>query len=416
MRRATLLFSAVLTGCASAPVELPDHDGPLSFRVELLDDVGGHSAEEPLPFSADGRELDLRITALGYDHEPMEWDGPIQIKVTPGQLDASDNQVQMSGGVVETTVEVSLAYDQVRIWASDEGDGETTGSFATGVSDRLWFARPTIAESQRPLVSDGTSPVNHRYVSFRAWGDEFGPRNLVVHSVTNDGFYVTDNDDAPGTFNSLFVFTFSRPDGVEVGTRLAQLDGIVSEFLGYTELSFPSWIVDSTGHEPAEPQVLDASVVCDNEAMEAWEGSLVRLENLTADFGGIGDCNDYEEYGQWPAELEGSCDGGSARINIVNINTVPDFSFNCDDPQSLQNIHLDYLVGLLRHNTAANPHWILDVRSCLDFPPEDRPTNCGTAAEPRLSGPKKAPELYYRDIPSCEGDKTPIGSKYPPAL
>ena len=97
------------------------------------------------------------------------------------------------------------------------------------------------------------------------------------------------------------------------------------------------------------------------------------------------------------------CGGGEALITVVNINTVPSFAFpECEDNLPPPAVELDYLVGILRHVAPADPPWVIDVRSCLDFPEELRPDDCAQLLERPLSGPKKAPQKYFRDLETCE--------------
>ena len=138
----------------------------------------------------------------------------------------------------------------------------------------------------------------------------------------------------------------------------------------------------------------------------------MRVNNLSSDVSRASDCDDYNEYGQWAAELEGTCEGGPARINVVNVNTVPSWTFpeceansGClDSPVAswcFQPRHLDYLVGVLRHTRYASPPWILEVRDCLDFPAAERPEDCEDLLQFPISGPRRAPYPLLREIPSC---------------
>ena len=259
------------------------------------------------------------------------------------------------------------------------------------------------------------SPLQHQYVHFLGYDLELPEserRDLVVTTVTNDGFYVTDQSDPPGSFNSMFVFSFSRPDDLVVGDRLSKLAGIVSEFLGFTELQFPTWTVESSGNATPEPAVLDPSMVCIGTQMEAWESSVVRVENILTDVTRASDCVDYNEYGQWPALLPGECEGDEARINVVNVNTVPSWKFpeceqgsECLQPNRpewcFEPRPLDYLIGVLRHTRYASPPWILEVRDCLDFPVEHRPSDCAQLLMRPPSGPRLAPFHERREAPQC---------------
>jgi hypothetical protein len=422
MRLVLLAAALLLAACSGAPDTLYSHEGPLYFTVELAGKVPGVEAEEPAPFSVEGAPVPLRIQAMGYDKEPLAWDGAVRLRVKPGVLreitqngqGRGDGLVEIRGGTAEVTATIALGYDQVRLWVSDEGDGGDDATFASGAAPLLHVLRPTIAELQRPIEAGGDSPLDRMYVPLRGWADEFEPRDVVVTAVLNDGFYVLDKSEPGGEYAGLFVFTFSRPDGVEVGTRIAELSGIVDEFIGFTELAFPDWKVDSSGHDPGPPLVLRPEWVCDDLEMEKHEARVVELTTPTPDFRRASDCGDFTDFGQWPAVIPGECDGQDARVSVVNINTVPSFDFpECEEnrrPEPPEDgepadprFELEYLRGVLRHTEPADPSWIIDVRNCLDLPAAARPDDCPQLLMRPASGPRKAPHFYYRDIVTCDG-------------
>jgi len=433
----TLLASLALWGCADLPGDNPDASGsesapdpsaPLSFQVSVaLGDGPGTTVTAPLPFSTLGHSFAITAQAIGYDHQPSTaFDGCLTVHLTsgileslssaqgPGSSSCPADTLPVSGGAGSATVIISRAYDQLRIWLSDEGTSAEPGSFATGSTQAIYTQLPTIAQVQQ---SDSTveSPLQHSYVPFLGWDHalpEAERRQLIVQTITNDGMYITDMSDPPGSFNSMFVFSFSRPEGVQVGDRLSKLAGIVSEFLGFTELQFPTWTVESSGNPVPEPAVLDPSMVCIGTQMEAWESSVIRVDNIVTDVSYPSDCQDYNEYGQWPAVLDGDCEGGEARINVVNVNTVPSWKFpECEDGSECLSAGspswcfeprpLDYLVGVLRHTRYASPAWILEVRDCLDFPPDERPDDCAQFLMRPPSGPRHAPFYQRREVPEC---------------
>jgi hypothetical protein len=417
--RALPLLLLLLPACHPDVVAPHDHDGPLYFEVELLDVQGGLDPDDRRPFSGDGDAFRVRVTAMGYDKRPMDWSGDVALHATPGKLVGTES-LRLVDGEAEATLTLALAYDQARLWVSDEGTEDEPGSFASGASSTLWFTRPTVADVQRPTNADGDSSLVHNYVPIRGWTEE-DPRDLVVTSVLNDGFYVTDFSDPPGSYRSLFVFTFSRPDGIAPGLRLEYVTGIVSEFIGFTELGFPDWKVAGEPFVLPPPLVLDPSIVCDDEEMEKYEAEVVRIEDIASDFQRGSDCADYREHGQWPVALDGTCGGNPARMTVVNLNTVPCYRFpECDenrpplddtDPGAAEtHPPLSALTGVLRHTAPADPPWILDVRSCLDFQPGELPESCDCQSllQRPLSGPRKAPQYYYRDVASCDGSPYPI--------
>ncbi|MBJ96224.1 MAG: hypothetical protein CMP23_17320 [Rickettsiales bacterium] len=424
-------LSLLLPGCADQPLideanlDPATQGQPLWFELEVSiePEAPGSSPDNPLPFSIEGHNFTLTATAMGYDRAPMaDYEGCLKVHLTSGILEQLQNQNQtcpegnlaILGGSGSAQVRVSRAYDQLRIWASDEGNGQETGSYASGSTQAIHTRLPTIAQVQ---TSDSTveSPLQHSYVPFLGYDPELPEeerRQLIVTTVTNDGFYVTDTSDPPGSYNSMFVFSFSRPDHLQAGDRLSKLSGIVSEFLGFTELQFPIWTVESSGNLIPEPSLLDPEIVCIGTEMEAWESSVVRLDNLLTDVSRASDCIDYNEYGQWPAILQGQCQGSEARINVVNGNTVPSWRFpECEASSECSGTErpdwcfeprdLEYLVGVLRHTRYASPPWILEVRDCLDFPLENRPADCAQLLMHPPSGPRIAPFYQRREAPTC---------------
>lgn len=377
--------------------------GPLALRVELVDPPAGIDPSRPEPFSTESVGLRIRVSAVGRDGEVDDaWAGTVQLRPTVGTLRSSPN-LGLEGGTAEVEVDVALGMGALRIWATHEGTLAEPGSFATGVSEPIWFARPTVAQVQDG-GGVGPSPLENTYVDILGAADTVNPRDLVVTAVTNDGFYVTDQSDPDGSWNSLFVFSFSRPDDLAVGDRLAALSGVVDEFLGFTELGFPTWTVAERAVEVRPPATLDAAVICDDDAMEQWESAVVRLDEVVSDFSGLGDCEDYNTYGQWPARFAGECDGDPATINVVNLNTVPSFTFpECADFGEPPEVSLRYLIGTIRHVEAADPPWVLLVRDCRDFPEENRPADCAELLRRPRSGPSLAPQRFHRAVPTCDG-------------
>ena len=412
MRALLLLVLPLLTACPYA-TPAPDRSGPLSFTVTFLDDPGGTDPAAPLPFDTEGATHQVSIEAIGYDRQVLtDFTATVAIKATPAIL-LSAPFVVVENGRAEADVTFSRGFGQLRVWVSDEGTDESPGSYATGVTRVVHYDHPTVREVQETPQTT-TSPMEQMYVHIRGWDETHpDPRDLRVTSVTNDGFYVTDVSDPDGAYNSLFAFSFSRPDGIEAGMRLERLSGIIEEFLGFTEMAFPDWVVAGAGDVPPIRE-LDPTIVCDSPQMEGWESSVVTVRALQSDFGGFGDCEDYNEYGQWPAILLDektldpvSCGGGDARLNIVNINTVPSYTFDeCANFDRPDDRYLSSLTGILRHNEFASPSWILEVRDCMDFPIEERPVDCVDQLRLPLSGPRKGPQPYYRDIPECEGHLT----------
>jgi len=394
----------LIAGCVK---QLEPPEGPLSIRVTFdegaADDIG---AEEALPFSHDPMTFTVDVEVLDIDGSRMaSFDGDLGLRCRPGKI-ASPLVVSVASGIAEdVAVQIEGAYGPTRIWVEDsvrEG-----AAFATGVTPEIRFANPTLAEIQRPPdTATDYSPLNKNHVEVRA-----EDRELIVTHVASDGFYVTDTSDPAGTYNSMYAFTFSRPRDVEAGDKLAALDGNVVEYLSFTELGYPSFLVDSSGHDSPEPYLLTDTEICGGEAvMEPFESSLVRIENVATRFVDAEDCTDYLEYSQWPVQLvldNPQC--SLVEINVVSAYTVPGLRFTeCSDGALPDPMEFTFLQGTLRHNYAADPEWIMELRDCDDFEPVDPadwPEDCeaeSDAARQHYSGPRPVPRQYEKRIPWCE--------------
>jgi len=410
--KTTLLFVAlglVLAGCVK---EVGPPEGPLSIEVTFDESAGQDlgSEEEPLAIYEDGasgyemvaRTFTLDVAVLDVDGTLMtSFDGPLGLKCRPGTV-IEPWTLDVVGGVASgVEVRIKDAHGPARIWVEDtvrEG-----ASYATGVSPVIRYAYPTLADVQRPDCQDLSGLLgNHVEIDVE-------DRDLIVTHVASDGFYVTDTTDPPGSYNSMYAFTFSRPRDLVEGDKLAALDGNVVEYIAFTELGYPSFLIESSGHVLPEPTLIDDSHICgDTDTMEQYESSLVKIEGAWSDFEGADDCTDYLEYGQWPILLDisgGECD--PVRLTVVSSYTVPGLRFTeCEEGRTPEPVYFQWMQGTLRHIKYADPPWILEPRGCEDIPMDSWPEDCledSVAAKGHYSGPPPAPRQYRRDIPWCEG-------------
>jgi hypothetical protein len=127
-------------------------------------------------------------------------------------------------------------------------DLEAPVNSASGVSPTVWYSAPDIRSIQwSPSIIHSALEGEDTTV---AVGD------LVVTSVTNSGLYLTDlrfhrdtlDDGSEGYYHSIFLFTWSTPEGTVQGDVLCSFGGGVVEFQGNTQLTFPSY-------EPFYPRV-----------------------------------------------------------------------------------------------------------------------------------------------------------------
>ncbi len=409
MRITTLLLLGIATtgllvgGCVREAEPLT---GPKSIVV-TFDEASAlalGSDEEPLPFSHETTSFTIDIEVVGYDDATMaDLDGEVAIQVRPGTVSTPHPAtVELRGGVATGVyVEVKKSFGPTRIWVEDtvrEG-----ASWATGVSPMIRFEDPTLAQSQLP-TGDDVSALVDSHVEIRAEG-----RELLVTHVASDGFYVSDMVEYPEPYGHMFAFSFSRPRDLEAGDRLSSLDGNVDEYLAFTELSFPSWLVESSGNDLPSPVTVTADDVCGGTAaMETMESAYVRVESVQTRFVDAEDCTDYLEYGQWPVQLV--VDGAPCspvELNVSSTYTVPGLRFDeCLDGILPEPRTFEFLQGMLRNNYAAEPDWILELRGCEDLPEADWPEDClaeSAATRAHYSGPHPVQPEYRRSMPYCEG-------------
>ncbi len=253
------------TGSTDAP--LPYVNGaPCSLDAEC---------DEPLR-CVDGACAGLRtlnVVAVDETGAPVDFEGWVGLRVTPGVLAPSSAHSPIAGGSTGgIDVWFSRAIGPTLLWVEDDGfvpaqgrpaacadgvdsdgdglvdmadpgclepddDDETNPSGAAGASPTLYFANPRIRDVQH------TPQLNHSPLEDQQVRITGG--HMVVTNVVANGFYVVDLDDQrPGRYyNGIFVFTFSKPRHVRLGDVVCELDGAVTEFVGTTQLAFPSFEV-----------------------------------------------------------------------------------------------------------------------------------------------------------------------------
>ncbi|HEY2748932.1 MAG TPA: hypothetical protein VGL86_30130, partial [Polyangia bacterium] len=153
--------------------------------------------------------------------------------------------VKMPGGMLMNhTVMLPAAYGATALWVSDNASG------ATGASPTIYFRNAFIAEAQTPpdltaMNASFCSSFNGKFLTF---DHATASGQLVVTSVFDDSFSITDTGVAPGGFNNMYIFSYSQPPPEIVeGRVITTFSGNYSKFVGFTELNFPLFsAADST--------------------------------------------------------------------------------------------------------------------------------------------------------------------------
>ena len=330
LRRATpvmvvstvMAVSTVLLGCTAGE---PGIKSNAVFRVTVTAVDGNPlpSKEAPLPPNL-GTITELwtfAAEALDSDGDlDTEFNGYARVSIEPGSIlevageTSVGRNIKFDNGVASGVAHATAMFGPTRLWVEDVGytpapEGvtptcangddddddvvidypsdpgcafaddmsEEPGTLTTGVSNAVYYHRPSIADVQG---RGSTTPYPAVAVDIKA-GD---PNYIVVTRVASAGFFVTDLGDAADGYNHLFAFNFNTPEGMRVCDRLTLLTGTAAEFFGFTEITFPSYevdeLVDTADCPLEEPPVLDGTDVSDPQVLERLESGVVRVEGF----------------------------------------------------------------------------------------------------------------------------------------
>jgi hypothetical protein len=333
-----VLPPALLAVCACVEQgHQPQVEPRLQLTVHKEDGSEVPGEDAPWPVDTGANSVRLRVVVEALDSSGAanpNFNGFVRISGHPGVVHSVTGEQSEGRNVLlqvgrnnEFIVEVDGSYGITRLWAEDVGyvpadphkppqcsdgvdnngnyfidypadpgcafandDSEEGGTYATGVSQALYFKLPRIADAQ----GRGTrTPFYSQQVRI----ETRDPAKLIVTRVSTDGFYVADITD-PGGYNNLFAYTFNVPDRMRACDQVTSLSGTLSEFFGYTELNFPSYFLhdwrfgDAGDGECLIPDPYD--IVADNLVkkdlakgiMERYEASIVRVAQQLRDADG----------------------------------------------------------------------------------------------------------------------------------
>jgi hypothetical protein len=311
----------LLLAIACAPAnEAPVYIEPSFLEITVDPQYAIGSEDAPLAFPTSTVSVPVTVRTLDKNQAPYSFDGDITFNARPGGV-VGDPLVTMTGGEWTGTVQIEHGFGPTRIWASDLGDRDVESprvtSYATGVTDAIWYDIPTIAEMQA-TDDPAVNALVGEYAEVQAEN-----RQVVVTAVTTNGFWVTDVLDEPGSGNSLYIYTFSKPDeAFYVGAQVVKLAGIDQEYLETTQFYWPTIEAGTDTLPVPDAIVLDEGTACDPEKAELLESSRVEAigAQIPEDFTDSSDDYDnFLSYGQWPLMV------GTCKVYVSSSGTVPDF-------------------------------------------------------------------------------------------
>lgn len=309
------------------------------------------------------RPVWIDIDSLGKDGWPIKLkaDRWVSISVQPGVVPPPYRFTKLlKGQATSVQLYVAQAVGTSHIWVEDlglgpksgrygecnneiddDGDGwidmgdldcngpedptESRATYATGLSDTLFFETPSTWHVQYAGNQVSTSPLEGQNVLVETGA-------LVVTNVVSNGFYVTDLDGQmetlpngmPGYFNSFFLYTFSKPEGIHYGDVICNYSGGIIEHEGNTQMTYPTYEIfgadgcvgrlDATG-DLKVPDPVDVTDLLQAEdpssgdyktqmmenagVLEPFESSLIKIRNASVATRYIA-C-DSDEDGEYPA-------------------------------------------------------------------------------------------------------------------
>lgn len=364
---AHILVAAFLAGgCVVETREIGA--GVDSFEIHVSSP--GFLGDEAANLTVPTRDFTLDIMAIGSRGErPYEaFNGTTVLHVIYGGRQVPLMELPFSGGMAANVkVTVDRVFGKGVFWVEDAMDDNP--SYAAGASAPIIFPNPSVSDIQ--YSDEETSPFSAALAGYqlRSGGQESIRRRVVVTAVTNSGFYATDLDGAQGGANSIFVFNYSRPEGLSQGDNLLWFSGTVAEHLGTTQITFPSWEAcrESWCDGEVPPAVaISQETTFDKTVLEALESSLVQIGPIQiqdVDASGY-DSDTYEQYGQYQVRLYDDSGNLGARFQVVSRDTVGDFDardFAFDDFTFIRGVlsELNFKPGVTS--------WVLNVRDRCDI-------------------------------------------------
>jgi hypothetical protein len=371
----------VLGGCVE---ELPPIEGTTSLQIEVISPADLGSEEARLP-DAD-RAVVVNIRALDADNEldtsfnnTVSYYAQFLGSLTPA-LGEPLGTVSLQNGVADNvSLQLPPVFGPTFLWVEDaEGSAPT---YATGTSPTMFYRDPFLEDISRPadeMALDAlfASPLESKQVVVNASRHGANGR-LVVTGSFAQGYTVSDVEcaDADGTppcttgpYDSVFVFSFSRPENefgttIFAGQFIDSVGGAISEFNGLTEVGFPTTTASDTADHSAslpEPVLIEANFLTSQTIeLERVEAALVAVENAT--LCPLGEA--FETFNQWSLDLGNGCDTEDS-VAAISAGVVPEF-----DPTQFVGQVLPRVVGTLRPVNIDSGFnvWIIHPRGMSDI-------------------------------------------------
>ncbi|MBN2694912.1 Ig-like domain-containing protein [bacterium] len=404
----SFLFLSILYSCTEkTETEIPT--GVVSFKVESsVKNSSDNLFEIPI---ATAFETTLTITALDYFGNVLtDYNGDIIVTSSRGTV-SSQTEATFTNGVATSDITLLYGYGPTRVVVSDN----KSENWPVGTTDPIYFRELKIFDTQYP--SNNAVPIKSPFENIYA---KVTTGNMFVAHVSGTGMYLVDltdpedycmlkdqsgdytqiNPDFRG-FNSMYIYSRNTPEnytdggstGVDVddfreilpGQRVEWFAGNLVEFNDMTEISFPTWKIESLKDELKEshPDWSDDQITAEVlriveeqrknipickfdesyfpagnndfatiKKLEPFESNIVTVQNVK-----IGDYD--SEYSQWNIHPASST---SKVLRVVSKEAIPVSEFN---PEEKKGQTLQSVTGVLQH--VYGGIWVIYVRNINDI-------------------------------------------------
>jgi hypothetical protein len=363
MRYVVAMWAALLVGGCTQQKGSPTAGQINSLEVQLTDPPADKLGSPQAP--VDVKQATFNIIAHDETGAVVQQDLDVQVFISFGGVktgansacgadESGNNPIETvtlkAGKLMGHSVQLPLAFGSTSIWIDHVASG------ATGASPTIYFRNALIPEVQTPpdlTASNATfcSPFNGKFLII---DHPTGNGQLVVTSVFNNAFAITDTGAPVGQFNSIYLFAFGKPPAYIVeGKVITSFSGNYSKFVGFTELNFPLFNVadDSVPLASVPPPVqLQFADIGNTAKMLGASASVVQYTGTICDPLAGTNATSWEKYNQFVLDNNGMCDPFS---NIAV--ELPAKVLGTFDPL-VAKTKTATIVGMLRNNSGQNPY------------------------------------------------------------
>lgn len=383
------LLAVLAGGCVE---ELDPIAGTTSLEVTLIAPTETGSVDDRL--EDDQRSVTIQVRALDAQGEvDTGLDASVDLFIhflgglSPDLADEPFASIDLTAGAsAEVALDLPAVFGPTFLWAEHASGDDAT--FATGTSPVIWYRDPFLEDVSRPpdemaLDAMERSPLESKQINVNASRHGEDGR-MVVTATYAQGYTLSDVQCGPGgappcttgPYDSVLVFTFSRPRGeegesIDQGDTVARLTGAIGEFNGLTEVNFPQSFM--TGEERDQDRIPDP-VVIQEDWLQANTIEMERVESALVAVEGAPLCEldeAYDTFKQWKLAVGGDCANRDGVVNIITQGQVNEFDPTAYEAGSV----FPRVVGTLRPVNIGSFHvWIIYPRAMSDVtPPEPGP-------------------------------------------